>query len=88
MELNPDMIVRNIGGNCVIVPIGRSLSEQGVIYNLNGTSKVILEKLRAGADEAAVASALVEQYDIPSGVSPLEVVRGFVQELKRHGIVL
>ncbi len=86
MKLKGDFVLREIAGSFVVVSAGQTSKDRPVLIRLNETGAVLWKALADGADERALADALIQQYDV-DGQTALEDVRAFVSTLSEKGIV-
>ncbi|HMO04307.1 MAG TPA: PqqD family protein [Kiritimatiellia bacterium] len=61
---HPDMVARRIRGESILVPIARTMDGLDNIITLNETAEFIRQRAAEGLDEAAIAEALVADFDI------------------------
>jgi hypothetical protein len=59
-----DFVLRNIGGESLLVPIGaRILDVDGIIY-LNDTARYVWDLLEQGRSLDEMATAMTERFDV------------------------
>lgn len=61
---NPDFIQRNVAGECILVPIHRTLPERNSIYVLNETGAEIWNRLDGRVPLRLVIDDVHELYDV------------------------
>ncbi|MBQ8319544.1 MAG: PqqD family protein [Clostridia bacterium] len=84
MKIKKGFILRNVGGECVVVPVGEmSKSFHGMI-NLNETGSFLWNFFTAEhtADEAV--AALLGEYDVAEELARADVER-FMETLTKNG---
>ena len=79
MKLKEGFILRQVAGENVVIPSGDEL-------NLNGTGKLLWERLEAGAEDADLVQALLDEYDVDEKTAAANVA-AFIQKLKDHGFL-
>jgi len=59
-----DFVLRNIGGECLLVPLGaRVLDVDGIIV-LNDTARYVWDLLEQGRSMEEMATAVTERFDV------------------------
>ena len=83
MKVNPSAVFREEFDNSAIL----FNPDNGDIFSLNPTGKVIWKVLAAGGDEAAALAKLAEACDSPLPESAANDVKEFIAALKEKGFV-
>jgi hypothetical protein len=65
MKINPHVIRRNIAGENILIPIGRSAVDADGLYMLSDVGGRIWELLEAGQDRDSIIRTLYQEYDAP-----------------------
>ena len=80
-EPSEDVVVREIEGEIVIVPLISGIGDiEDELYTLNDTGRDIWTRLDGTKPLAAVVRELAEEYDAPAGLVEGDVV-GLLEEL-------
>jgi len=80
-EPSEDVVVREIEGEIVIVPLVSGIGDiEDELYTLNETGRDIWKRLDGTKPLAAVVRELAEEYDAPAGLVEGDVV-GLLEEL-------
>lgn len=61
---HPDYVQRDVAGECILVPIQRSLGGANSIYVLNETGAVLWNRLDGSRPLQDIATAFCEEYDV------------------------
>ncbi len=61
---NPDYVQRDVAGECILVPIRRSLAESNSIYVLNQTAAVLWNHLDGTRSIRAITDQFIQEYDV------------------------
>ncbi len=85
MKLKDGFILREVAGETVVIPSGRTL-DLNMMISLNGTGKVLWQKLEEGAEEAELVAALLAEYEV-SEEQATRSVKNFVEKLNEHGFL-
>jgi hypothetical protein len=83
---NPNVVARRIGGDTILVPIGRDIAEQRCLFTLNDTGSFIWEKLASSCTFSQIHSALVEEFDVPQEKAEADL-RRFLEEFAQAGCI-
>ncbi|TKB66489.1 MAG: PqqD family protein [Nitrospira sp.] len=61
---NPDFVQRDVAGECILVPIRRTLAEANSIYVLNETGAALWNRIDGARPFHEIASVFAEEYDV------------------------
>ena len=84
MKLSENFMLRQIVGSWVAVAVGPTSVDFNGMLRLNETGVLLWNKLKEGADEAALVAALTAEYDV-SPETAAQDVRAFLQQLQKAG---
>ncbi|MBE6712630.1 MAG: PqqD family protein [Ruminococcaceae bacterium] len=84
MKIKDGYLLKEVGGNFVVVPVG-NVSFNGML-SLNETAVLIWKKLEEGCTEADLLSAFLEEYDVTEDRAKKDISL-FVEKLKKAGIL-
>jgi hypothetical protein len=83
MQLRQDALTWHVVGDDVVI-----LDLQGSVYlKLNGTARVLWERLAQGCSTADLSAALVERFGIDTTRAATDV-DGFLAELRRRDLLV
>lgn len=85
MKLKKGFIIREVAGQCVVVPTESTLDFKGMIA-LNGTAKTLWSLLEKGAELDELTAALLAEYDVDEATAAAHV-NSFVEKLKERGFL-
>ena len=85
MKLKDGFILREVAGQIVVLPSGDDL-DLNMMITLNEVGKFIWVLLEEETDEAAIVTAILNEYDVDRETAETAVA-GFVQKLKEHGFL-
>lgn len=80
MKLKKGFVLKELAGECVVVPADAALNLDGMI-TLNDTAKTIWLALEKGADWDEIVAALTEAYDVTEAAAR-SAAEAFVAKLK------
>jgi len=78
------MVARRIRGESILVPIAGTMEELSCIISLNESAEFIRAKAGDGMDEASIARAVTEEYDIELERA-VQDVKAVLAELEQIG---
>ena len=86
--LSKDVVMRDIQGESIIVPIAAGIGDmEDELYTVNDAGKAILSKLDGKSKLQDIVKALIPAFDGDEAVIREDVV-GFVSELYRRKILV
>jgi hypothetical protein len=65
MKINPHVIRRNIAGENVLIPIGRSATDTDGLFMLSEVAGRIWELIEDGQNRDSIIRTLQQEYDAP-----------------------
>lgn len=80
MKLKKGFVLKELAGECVVVPADAALNLDGMI-TLNDTAKTIWLALEKGAEMDEIVAALTEEYDVTEAVAR-SAAEAFIAKLK------
>lgn len=85
MKLKEGFVLRSVAGETIVVPTGSALN-LNMMITLNGTGKLLWERLEKGAETEELVAALLEAYDVDEATARAHVA-AFVEKLNGHGFL-
>lgn len=61
---HPDYVQRDVAGECILVPVRRSLKDSNSIYVLNETGAALWQHLDGTCTVRDICAAFLEEYDV------------------------
>ena len=86
MEIKKELILRKLGDEYIIVPIGKTIDEYNGLFNLSECGAFIFEKISAGLEREQIIPLLLETYDIDKTTAEKDYDT-FISTLREFGIV-
>lgn len=86
MKISEDYIIREIAGEYVVVPTGQAAVRFNGLITINEVGAFLWRKLQAGADEAQLLQAVLEEYDVEEAAAKADIAK-FLQVLKQNHIL-
>lgn len=86
MKIKEGFLVRQVGDNHVVVPVGAQAVDFRCIITLNEVGAFLWEKLGADNTVAGLVEALLAEYDVTADVATADVER-FVAALREKNLL-
>lgn len=87
MKVKDNLILREIAGSWIIVPVGEMVVEFNGLMNLSESGAFLWKKLADGAEMNELVSDLVNEYDINEETAQADV-REFIAKLDEKGLLI
>lgn len=76
---SPDIVVRHVAGETLLIPIRRKLSDMDRIYTINATGEAIWDLLDGQRTIGDIARCVAERYDVADAVARADVAELLAQ---------
>ena len=86
MEIKNEYIMRNIAGDDVLVPIGKTINNFNGLIILNEMAKFIWEKMPQAKDEEELLNYILDEYEVEREVAKSDLDE-FLEMLKKENII-
>lgn len=86
MKVRDGFVLRNMGGQSVVVSIGAASKVFNGMVKLNETGAFLWSRLVEGADKEDLVQALLEKYDVDIELAKKDVEK-FIEILQSPGII-
>lgn len=86
MKIKEGFVLRNMGGQAVVVSIGAASKVFNGMVKLNESGEFLWKKILEGADRQALVQALLEKYEVDEETANSDVDK-FIISLKQPGII-
>ena len=86
MIVKKQLIKREIAGDTILVPVGKTVYDSNGLFVLNEVAAFIWDLLPEAADELQIVSRILEEYDV-SWEDALADTTQFLQKLREMGII-
>lgn len=67
MKIKKELIKREIAGDCILVPVGKSTLESNGLFALNELGAFIWDILPGAETEEEIVTAVLKEYEIDQG---------------------
>ncbi len=86
MKIKDNLILREIAGSWIIVPVAEMVVEFNGLMNLNETGAFLWKRLTEGADIDNLIASLLSEYEIDEETARADV-QEFVDQLQEKGLL-
>lgn len=86
MKIVKELILREIAGDVILVPVGNTVLENNGLFVMNSVSADIWKLLSDGLQLEQIITAMMELYDVPEDVIRADTEK-FLDYLIQRGIV-
>lgn len=86
MRIAKEFILRDIAGECVLVPTGATTQEFNGLITMTDTARFIWENMEKVDSLDELVKLLLEEYEIDEATAEQDAT-GFIGELLKHGFV-
>ncbi len=86
MKQNKDYILRDIAGDCVLIPTGQAGQDFNGMISITSTAKFIWEHIEEAASFEDLIKLIMDTYDIDEENAVMDA-GGFISALLEHGLL-
>lgn len=86
MKLKSGFLLRQVGGQNIVVAVGEESKDFNGIIKLNDTGRFLWERLQKETDIKSLTSAMLSEYDIDEATAEADV-SDFINSLKEADLL-
>ena len=86
MIIKKELIKRDIAGDTVLVPVGKTVFDSNGLFVLNELGTFIWDLLPQAENAESICAAILEEYDVTPAVAAQDVAE-FLQKLEEMNII-
>ena len=86
MKIKDGFLLRQVGGNHVVVPVGAQSVDFRCLITLNEVSAFLWKQLAADSTVESLVAALLAEYDVTADIATVDVER-FVANLREKNLL-
>lgn len=86
MIIKKELIKRDIAGDTVLVPVGKTVFDSNGLFVLNELGAFIWDLLPKVENAEEICAAILKEYDVPLGVAAQDVAE-FLRKLEAMNII-
>ena len=86
MKINKELVKRDIAGDTILVPVGKTVYDSNGLFILNELGSFLWERLEAAETEKELLDAILAEYDVTEDVAQKDL-SAFLDKLRELGII-
>lgn len=86
MKIKEDLMLRNIAGTWVVVPMGERLLELNGMIKINESGALVWRLLEKGSSQEEIIAAFLEEYEVDE-VTAAQEVETFIKTLEDANVL-
>lgn len=86
MTIKKELIKREVAGDTILVPVGKSVYDSNGLFVLNELAAFIWDILPKVNSEEEICNAVLDQYDVSAETAKQDVAE-FIQKLRKMEII-
>lgn len=86
MKIKDGLILKEIAGNYIIVPVSGELVDLNAMINVNETGAFLFKALENKTTEEALLDALTKEYDVDSATAKADT-KDFLEILRKNSML-
>ena len=86
MIIKKELIKRDIAGDTILVPVGKTVYDSNGLFVLNELGAFIWDILPQAENEEAIVAAVLKEYDVATEVAAADI-REFLDKLRTMDII-
>ena len=86
MKIKKELIKREVAGETILVPVGKTVYDSNGLFVLNELGAVIWDLLPGVSDQEEILGAVLKEYDVTAEEARRDIAQ-FLEELKELEIL-
>ncbi|MBQ7871772.1 MAG: PqqD family protein [Oscillospiraceae bacterium] len=86
MKIKKELVTREIGGDTILVPVGKTVLDANGLFALNELGAFIWERLPQAASAEDITRAILEEYEVSEADAARDVAE-FLHRLQEMDII-
>lgn len=86
MKIKKEFVTREVAGDTLLVPVGRTTLDMNGMLTLNETGAFLWEKLPDAESEAALVDRMLDEYEVDRATAETDVA-DFLDKLRKLDII-
>ena len=86
MRVSKDLILREVAGEYILIPVGKAALEIHGMINLSESAVLLWKKLQEDCSEEELVQALLVEYDIDRETAAADV-RELIEQMQKIGVI-
>ena len=86
MKIKKELIKREIAGDTILVPVGKTVYESNGLFILNELGGFLWDLLPEAENEAALVAAVLREYEVDEATARQDIAE-FLEKLRQMNIL-
>ena len=86
MKISKEFILREIAGEYILVPVGKTALTFNGLISVNEVGALICGMLEKGSDVSTIVNGILDEYDVDEQTATADVLE-FISYLKSNNII-
>lgn len=86
MDIKRKVVVRNVAGETMLIPVGNTAAEYNGIFTLSPSAATAFEAINNGGDEEDALRAILDNFDVDEDTARKDL-DDFLVSLREFGII-
>ena len=86
MQVSKDLILREVAGEYILIPVGKAALKIHGMINLTESAVFLWKKLQEDCTEEDLVQALLKEYDIDRETAAADV-RELIEQMQKIGVM-
>lgn len=86
MRVSKDLILREVAGEYILIPVGKAALKIHGMINLTESAVFLWKKLQEDCTEEELVQALLKEYDIDRETAAADV-RELIEQMQKIGVI-
>ena len=86
MKIDKEFVLREIAGDYIIIPTGKTILDFNGLITVNDVGTLIWKMLQEEVSIEEITKRILEEYDVEESVARADIEE-FLGELRKHGIL-
>ena len=86
MEIKKELIKREIAGDTILVPVGKTVYDSNGLFILNELGAFLWDRLEAAETEQELLQMILDEYEVTEDVAAKDL-HTFLENLRELGII-
>ena len=86
MKIKKELVKRDIAGDTILVPVGKTVYDSNGLFILNELGAFLWDRLEAARSEEELLQMILDEYEVTEAVAAKDL-RTFLDHLRELGIL-
>ena len=86
MKIKKELIKREIAGDTILIPVGKTIYEANGMFVLNELGSFLWDRLPQAETEGELCDAVLEEYEVSRDVAEQDIGE-FLEKLRKMNII-